>query len=47
MNEFVTGVHPHDAKTFDETSEAEIEALLANPECVAGFTLINKIKIKF
>lgn len=29
------GVHPHDAKTFDETSESEIESLLGNPECVA------------
>ncbi|CAL8103957.1 unnamed protein product [Orchesella dallaii] len=29
------GIHPHDAKTFDETSESELESLLANPECVA------------
>ncbi|XP_035710683.1 3'-5' ssDNA/RNA exonuclease TatD isoform X2 [Folsomia candida] len=29
------GIHPHDAKTFDETSIQEIESLCSNPEVVA------------
>jgi len=29
------GVHPHDAKSWTEATEAELRALAANPECVA------------
>ncbi len=29
------GIHPHDAKNFDEATEARVAALLAEPECTA------------
>ena len=29
------GIHPHDARTYDDATEARIEALLARPEVVA------------
>jgi TatD DNase family protein len=29
------GVHPHDAATLDETLEAELSAMIAQPSCVA------------
>lgn len=31
----ISGIHPHDATSWDESSAEEIEELCANPECVA------------